>query len=620
MQDCLNVRIRDGKVMNEAMGWENFPQFASSGDRINLDYRRVQFIDEYRSRAGATTLLFCNDRDIFRFNASAGPPAVVEYMTPIYAVGTAAVVTGATTTTVTGGGPELWDTAKDTDPVTAGYGNNVKAGDFIAFGINDENQQDAAGSTPAEWYEIDSVTDNTHLELVAPIAAVSAGPYTIRQCLTGIDSDIFRTATFQDAQDSSPVGSDVYYMTNGIEMLSWNGLTDTFDWFYPGFIGRGVIAFKQTLVFWNLLEGGQEKPASIAYSQLNHPNNFATLGASRVQPADGVLDLLEVIPIGDQIVCYFQDNIVLMQHVGAPIYFIARVAVPGVGLVAQRAMMDFGDYHEFLGRDAAYRFDGVTLIEAMNQVFREVLRQQAPNRIKNAYAHIDEEWAEVIWSVPLASDGSEVGDPPTTAYVEHYIEDVGPTLPTPMTIREFPFTAMGTYEATDSLRFSDFEGIPWTDTALRWNDRSLLEAFPFQIAGDDGGNVWILNTVDTQNESGFNSFARFRRMAAGDGEIKGLVKRLEPYTTRRAGSTDYALEVTIRFFDFADGDSIGQVVAEFDMTHQGLRYVPIRKTARYCDVMFRTYSSAGGFQAEVAPARPWELSGYEIKVSAVGDR
>jgi hypothetical protein len=253
----------------------------------------------------------------------------------------------------------------------------------------------------------------------------------------------------------------------------------------------------------------------------------------------------------------------------------------------------------------------------MDQVFKEVLRKVAPNRVRKAYAHIDEEYAEVIWSIPLTTDGQDSDQPPAIGYVEHYLEDNGPNLPTPVTIREWPYTAAGFYTAVASLTFADFPDQSFEASSLQWDDRALQEAFPLLIVGDAAGDIHILNTTNTNGNAGVRMHAHFPRFAAGDGETKGHIVHLEPYTSTRAGATNYELNVSLSFFDTADGDSIGSLNARFDMTHQGTRYVPIRKVSRYCDLKFWTYGG-GTYRGE--RDQPWDLAGYEIKVVPAGKR
>jgi hypothetical protein len=122
--------------------------------------------------------------------------------------------------------------------------------------------------------------------------------------------------------------------------------------------------------------------------------------------------------------------------------------------------------------------------------------------------------------------------------------------------------------------------------------------------------VWILNESNSKNGDPLRSFANFPRFAVGDGEYKGLVHRIEPHTTRRAGSTEYSLGVMLVVYDFADGDAVGFSRGDFDMAHQGLRYVPIRTAARYAELYYWTQG----------PDEPWDIGGHEVKVSPLGSR
>jgi hypothetical protein len=258
----------------------------------------------------------------------------------------------------------------------------------------------------------------------------------------------------------------------------------------------------------------------------------------------------------------------------------------------------------------------VTIIEAMPQVFREVLRKSAVSRIKNAYANIDEENGEVIWSIPLTTDGGDDDEPPAKGYSEHYLEDVGPNLPTPMMIRDYPFTAVGFHQTSGQLKFDDFSAEAFEDSALKWDDAALAGSFPLKIAGDANGDIFILNTSNLKNELSVQSAVKFPRFPLFDGESKGILHSVEPHTSKRSGAQDYGLGIFIRANDFADGGKDTIYWETFDLTHSGLRYVPFRKAARYVSVTFLT---AGG--TIVSPrSEPWDLSGYSMKVTPAGER
>jgi hypothetical protein len=604
MRDCRNVRILNKRLRSDGLGWDVFPELQSFANRINLDGEQCRFIGEHVSQAGSRTLMLANKNDIFRYNAIASPPEV-KYLTPIYSTGT--VTSGGTENKTITGVDTFWDTNITTLPTADGYGKNAKAGYMIAFGDASEVALDAT------WYEIDAVAGDTELTVLTDPGSVSGADYTIRQKMQCEVTDIWNAVTFKGSLDASPSGADITYITNGVDMMWWDGADAQVTWFYPGFIGKRVFVYKQSLAFNHITESGNKKISAIRYTQLLHPENFATLGAGEIVAADAVTELYRVMPIGDQIACYHGSDVILLQYVGAPLYYIARVALPGVGIVGPGALIDHGNYHSFISHDAAYKFDGVSSIEHAPQVFREVLRTIAPDRIEQTYAYQDKEHGEIIWSVPLTTDGQADPQPPVTAYVEHYLEDVGPNLPVPMTIRDFPFTAVGTYERTGALTFADYpesvEG-QFDQTALRWDDRNFQDQFPQLIAGDDDGNVWILNESNSRNGGGFLSYAKFPRFAVGDGEYKGLIHRVEPHTTTREGATDYTLYVRLTLYDSADGGYLSTSVGNFDMSQKALRYVPMRTAARYAAL---TYWTSGADQ-------PWDLGGHEVKVSPLGSR
>jgi hypothetical protein len=75
-------------------------------------------------------------------------------------------------------------------------------------------------------------------------------------------------------------------------------------------------------------------------------------------------------------------------------------------------------------------------------------------------------------------------------------------------------------------------------------------------------------------------------------------------------ATGYSLGVTFIAYDFADGDPVGVSRGAFDMAHQGLRYVPMRISARYGELYYWTNGAD----------EPWDIGGHEVKVSPVGSR
>jgi len=321
---------------------------------------------------------------------------------------------------------------------------------------------------------------------------------------------------------------------------------------------------------------------------------------------DGIDALLELHALGDVLVAYHERSINLLQFVGVPFIFVVRTAIPSLGPIAPGAIVNFGDFHEFLASEAAYEFNGVGIEEVGPQVFREALRSISPNRSSRVITHIDEEEGETHWIVPLTTDPGDEDSGPQTSFVEHYLEEVPPNRDTPMTIRDLPATATGYFERSEALTFNlvtqSFES-----TAFRWDDRFFDAAFPFNVFGDEDGNVWMLSTSSNQNGVKLQSYARFHRFALVDGRNKGHLQRIEPYCDKR---TTPDLSVRIYTSDFLEGDLTLKETLTFTIDHSGNRYVSARTIGRFVELEFIT---------NVLDAS-WSLDGYGIEGIAAGLR
>lgn len=585
MVDCLNVRVRDGKVVRENQGWEPFFD-------VNLDSEQVLLIDNFIRRTGAQTLIFATKKDLFRFDEG---PEEVRYLTPVYVTGQASCVGG---TTVTGSGGTLWDTAKAT-----GTGNNAEAGYEIAFGDNAETDPNAT------WYAIDSVTTDTSLELTA------AGPntggavdYTIRQVFDGDEFDRWDSAVFPDAQ---PDDEDLWIAGNGIDAVKYEDGAHA-EWIDLGFSFCAVHFHQNIMVYGCLIEAGESKKQAFRTSAIGEPEDVTDDEASEFVATDGTDDILTMLGLGDFVVAYHRRAIALLQFVGPPLNWISRIVVPSIGPISAGAVMDFGDYHEFVGHDRGYRFDGAGIEEVGKQVFREALRTISPARIDRSFAHLDEENGEVHWIIPKTTDPGDEFSGPTMAVTEHYLEVESIRQErVPYTLRELPATATGYFERSTTLRWSDLVN-EWTTYNFAWNDRFFEAAFPFNLFGDEDGNVWILGTQDSKNGAAIRSFARFGRFAVADGDRKGILHRIAPWATVRPAA-GYSLTVKLYMADQFGGAASLVSTLLYNLTQVGAairRFVSPMKAGRYAEVEFETNGIDQG----------WEISGYEVSATVAGER
>ena len=586
LRDCLNMRIKERKIIRDNVGWGPFPEDAV--DPLNLDNKPVTLIESFFLRDGGQATVFGNTTDVFLFNEG---PATLSYLTPRYETGTVAV---------TNGDPEMTGTGTS-------WADNAKIGDFIHVGAT--GQVDPT----EDWYEVTEVAGDV-IQVTPNYTGVTASGlgYTLRQAQTGTVEDYYETALFYSAQNLTVgVDGDRWYGTNGVDsVLAWNGTDD--QMYRPDLGGletaRSLAVYKNTMIYININVSGDNRPFSARTSAIGRPEDVATLEASEFIIHSGADPLSAAFLLGDNLVFYAERSITLAQFVGPPLMYVFRTIVDRVGPRNGRAIADYGDYHRFLGPDAQYSFDGVNLIQSNNHVWFDTLRKVSPKRFKRLLSHFDEKNGELLWVVPQNTDASPETGPPEQAYVEHYLEDIG-RAPTPYTRRELPATAMGLYERVQTLRFSDILNT-WADQTYRWDERFFLASFPFNLFGTETGDIFAMGTKDSKNGVAMRSYAKFGRRPLGDTKRKGVIQRIYPMTETEAAA-NYTLTVNIRTTDQPAGAMVLEKTQEYSLQQNTSRhFVSPRVSARYVEVEFETEGIG----------HAWTLTGYDMEVIPGSER
>jgi hypothetical protein len=428
---------------------------------------------------------------------------------------------------------------------------------------------------------------------------------------SGDETNVWDTEVFVAPDDGT--GEDLWFATNGLDvMVNWDGSADQVTRLTGlGFIAKRLTVYKNMMIYGNLLlDSGSFLPTSIINSDIGKPINAGDAGtglSEQFRVHEGVDHIKELEDLGDNLVIYSERHITLMQFVGDPLIFVFREAASGVGVIGSRLVADFGDYHEFIGHDSQYLFDGVAVTEIGKQVWREILRLRDPTRHDLGFMHFDEGEGELIWAVCLTSDAG-VGDDtqgPEQAFVEHYLEEVGDRVPTPYSRRAMPFMCGGYGTQRGVLTWDEITET-WDQLAIRWNDSQLFDAFPTNVMGGEDGRLYTLNLTQTQADgTALPSFVRAGRRTLGDGRMRGLFARLYPFATQLVGN----LTCTLRLCDHAAGEITVTDQQSFDMTLPPERHFtsPYRR-GRYFELEFGT------------PGHAWELSGWDIDVKAGGRR
>lgn len=569
--DGVNFRVKEGRLSNLNLGWERFGTVQLNGP--------VTLIDQFFIRGQDERLIFGTPSDLYVYD---GATDTVAFITPSYSEGTASV------------------NGKDVTGTASGWSTSIEPGHEISFGDNDENSPDAT------WWVIATVNGDGSLTLEEDAGVIADGPYTIRQTFKATFLDTWDTDIFVNA---APDNKDWWIATNGIDdVIRWDGQSRYTERVGLPFKANTLTVYSNMMIYGNITQSGERLPSTIINSNVGDPFDVSGGLSEQFKVHGGTDGIVNMVPIGDNLALYSSGRITVAQFVGDPLIFVFRQAVNGLGAIAGKAVSDFGDFHEFLGSDSQYSFDGVTLQSIGTQIWREVLRQQDPRRITYAFSHFDEENGDLIWSVPSTQDpgsGDEEASA-TLAWVEHYLEEVGDNS-VPYSKRYFPFTATGYYERKEGLTWDRVTDI-WSSMNFRWNDQFFFASFPFNLGGDIDGKIYNLNTSQNQADgSPLPSNVHFGRRALGDGRMRGLLARVYPF----ASQFENPLQVTVYMSDHAAGPSTSSSVLAFDQTlPEGGHFVSPYRRGRYTEIAFGTSG----------PSQPWEISGYDIDVKKGGYR
>lgn len=576
LQDGINFRVREGKLTNFNLGWTRLGNKTLNGP--------VMLITNLKLRSGTTLIVVCTPTDVYKYTPSTD---VFVYLSPIYATGTVAV----SGTGVTGTGT-AW---------TA----NAKVGDEIYFGSATQT------STSVTWYTIQNVGGNTSITLTGSAGVIGAGStYTIRKRFTGTAINIWQDRQFVNA---APASEDQLFLTNGIQVpMRWNGTdAQVTELTGLGFTCKTLAVYRNMMIYGNLTQSGTSKPTDIVNSDVGSPSlaGSAGVGLSEQFKVHGGTDELKRMEVlGDNLVLYSKETVTVANFVGDPFVFLFRNAVQGKGLQAVRGLGIFPDYHHFIGPDALYMFDGNIAHKTGMQVWREVLRSQDPARINQSFGYVDEVNGDMIWSVPSTIDPGTgtVTSPPSQAWVEHYLEDVGNQNPKPYSRRSFPFTAIGPLVRSGGLTWDQISS-QWSAFNYRWNDQFFAATFPSVIVGDTDGKLYTLSAAQDANGTALPSFVKFGRRPLVDGKMRALLTRVLPFVSQ-LGST---IDIVVRLADFAMGPATINATFPYNQTLvEGAFFISAWRRGRFLDLEF---GSAG-------PNEPWEISGYDVEVRQGGKR
>jgi hypothetical protein len=599
LEDCLNIRIKKGRITSFGMGWTKFSTQVLNGP--------VCLTQQFLKGDGTSVLVVGTLTDLYQWTGTK-----FVYITPIYATGT--VTTNGTTNAVVGVGTQFVTTGK------------LKAGDGFFFGSATQTDP-----TAGAWYTVNTVTDDTHLTLTTVPPANAGVAYTARKVfVTGSLTNAWHVAIFPRADvhgDGSLFEDLMYFTNNGQDYpLYWTPTAaQAVSQSSFGFKCRNLVRYKNMMIYLGIIsDSAGFLQGSFINSDVGRPNAVvagASSLAGQFQAAPGTAPLKTAVQLGDDLMIYTNQEIIDCSFVGAPQIFAFRTVIPSKGVVGDRLVAAFPDYHHFLGPDTLYWFNGVQATPVDNQVWRAVAKASDPNRVDCSFVTFDYANGDLDWAICLTTDANASnGGPPDFCYTANFLEGPGnlaqPYLfsvhPFPYTKRNFQFCSAGSWpSALASTTWATAIGA-WNAQNTFWNSQTFLAELPLLLVGGNNGVVYQLGG-DTQDGTGYQSFALFPRRVISDLRHRSLVKRVYPMVLGIPGAP-YNMNITTTVFEQANqASSQGNAMTNtFDMTmsQPWVQWVNPYIRGRFMQVKFETDGSTLG--------QPWELEGYDIDVVTGG--
>lgn len=416
-------------------------------------------IDQFFLFDGTDFLLLGTKKDLYKFNTTtkAGDP-----LTPIHTTGTVSIAL-ATPTIVTGVGTVFLA--------------NVKAGDWFKVNVQ------------GTWIEVASVQTDLQLTLVSayPGAPHSGVAFTIRQTFT---------TTLARPWDSEFMLNRMFFTTLADGLHRWNGSAAT----VTKVIGAGlkkakvIVTFESRLVLGNLTDAGVPTPQQIQWSDLVTSVDAIIWDPNAVGSTAGSMDLLEgsdwileLFKLGDFIVAHKERSVYLISFVGGDFVFTRRLIIDGVGLLAQKAVINTGEELIFAGNDNFYVFNGISLEGIGDEVKDQFFTELDPSFSERVHATFYEETSECIWAYPKAPSADGTPDKELVYNLEEKTWS--------FRLARNP-TAYGYYREVAATFIDSNANIIDTQTQLI-DARGFLANAPLNIFGVKSGHIMKVTTITT---------------------------------------------------------------------------------------------------------------------------
>jgi len=246
--------------------------------------------------------------------------------------------------------------------------------------------------------------------------------------------------------------------------------------------------FYNHLMLLNTMESGNAVPQRVRWSDVGDPEDWDTGDAGTNDLVDFPGWIIGADLLGDHLVIYKEDCIILCDWAGGTSIFAFVTKVSGSGLFAQGSLVNIKDRHFFLGTDNVYSYDGSNIVYPIgNSIKHELFSTLNAPYKDRIFAFKLDQYNQYWLCIPTT------GEYPDTAWVYNWEEKSW-----------FKFklsaTAGGLWKAQATTSWDAIDAT-WDELSQSWDDKVFSEVFSALFFGTSDGYVRRYNYLSI-NDAG----------------------------------------------------------------------------------------------------------------------
>lgn len=334
--------------------------------------------------------------------------------------------------------------------------------------------------------------------------------YVISLCFNGDDDDYWSFAY----PYLSSVGDKILVASNGIDpILKWTGSGSVSNLGgsppvtakYIGYFGASM--YEHFIAAWTT-DSGNNLPQTIEVSDAGNPESWSGTYYDLLQKNDEIIGM-EILK--NRLVIYKNKSISLCYPTpeggNSDPFDLDQDVIIDIEIPVGRTVVNFGDYHLFLGMDNVYRFNGIGLEPIGTEVINTMKNEWNGAFMHHAFAFTipsENLYCIFIPTLELRDENNNVikqeSEYPDKAYVYNYVEGTWSiwTFPVnPTTLISQQFTCAGFVTKLYAPTVADIDALNQTyaDMNMRWSDLIAYSNIQSLLLGDNNGYIYEMRDV-----------------------------------------------------------------------------------------------------------------------------